>query len=115
MLALFLSSLDQVQVNAPQPEVRRNRLHQLARIRASLGAVAESVLLGLDLEQIAAASGSACASGTSEPSHVLLAMGLDEEAARSGLRLSVGRDTSEADVDRAVDILIKTTESTRAT
>ncbi len=59
----------------------------------------------LDLEGLAVSAGSACASGSLEPSHVLLAMGMDAEAARAGLRVSVGRDTTRAQCDRAVDIL----------
>ena len=62
----------------------------------------------LDLEGLEASAGSACASGSLEPSHVLLAMGLDRERARSGLRLSIGRTTSAEDVDSAVEILSRT-------
>ena len=61
----------------------------------------------LDLEGLEASAGSACASGSNEPSHVLRAMGLDEDAARSGLRMSFGWSTSERDVARAVEILQK--------
>jgi len=59
----------------------------------------------LDLAGLEASAGSACASGSLEPSHVLRAMGLDDEAARAGLRLSLGRTTTWADVRQAVDIL----------
>jgi cysteine desulfurase len=59
----------------------------------------------LDLEGLETSAGSACASGSLEPSHVLLAMGLGEERARAGLRLSFGRTTSVKDIHRAVDIL----------
>jgi cysteine desulfurase len=62
----------------------------------------------LDLEGLEASAGSACASGSLEPSHVLLAMGLDERAARAGLRLSLGRASTWEDVRQAVDILVKT-------
>jgi len=62
----------------------------------------------LDLAGLEASAGSACASGSLEPSHVLLAMGLDEERARAGLRLSVGRTTNEEDVRNAVEILRRT-------
>lgn len=62
----------------------------------------------LDLEGVEASAGSACASGSIEPSHVLLALGLDEGGARRGLRLSLGRDTGAADVDRLVEILCTT-------
>lgn len=65
----------------------------------------------LDLAGLEASAGSACASGSLEPSHVLRAMGLDDEAARAGLRLSLGRDTTWADLQQAVDILRTTRAS----
>ena len=62
----------------------------------------------LDLGGLEASAGSACASGSLEPSHVLLAMGVDDRHARSGLRLSIGRDTTPEDIQQAVDIVRKT-------
>ncbi len=59
----------------------------------------ESLLLNLDLRGIAASSGSACTSGSLDPSHVLLAMGLSHEIAHGSLRLTLGRENTEADVD----------------
>jgi cysteine desulfurase len=67
----------------------------------------------LDLEGLEVAAGSACASGSLEPSHVLRAMGLDDERARAGLRVSLGRTTTLADVRAAVDILRRTFSSAR--
>ncbi len=61
----------------------------------------------LDLEGIAVSSGSACASGSSEPSHVLLAMGRSVAEARSTLRLSLGHGVNEAQIDRVLEILPK--------
>jgi len=69
----------------------------------------------LDLEGLEVSAGSACASGSLEASHVLLALGLDEREARAGLRISIGRDTTLNDVRQAVDILRRTSASTRAT
>jgi cysteine desulfurase len=69
------------------------------------GASGESLLVLLDLAGIAVSLGSACAAGSAEPSHVLLAMGLDVDAARSGIRFSVGRGTTPADVDRVLHVL----------
>lgn len=69
----------------------------------------------LDLEGLLVGAGSACASGSLEPSHVLLAMGHDEAHARNALRLSFGRDTTSDDVRRAVDILRKLFATSRAT
>ena len=69
----------------------------------------------LDLEGLEVSAGSACASGSLEPSHVLRAMGLDDDAARAGLRVSLGRDTTTSDCRRAAEILCKLTSPTRAT
>jgi cysteine desulfurase len=65
----------------------------------------EDILLALDMAGIAASSGSACASGSLDPSHVLLAMGLSMEAARGSLRLTTGYATTDDDISRARDIL----------
>ncbi len=61
------------------------------------GVQGEPVLLGLDFQEIAASSGSACSSASVEPSHVLMAMGLSEEMAVGSVRLSLGRESTEAD------------------
>lgn len=62
----------------------------------------------LDLEGLQVSAGSACASGSLEPSHVLLAMGLDEDRARAGLRISLGRTTTLADVREGVESVRRT-------
>jgi cysteine desulfurase len=67
------------------------------------GVKAETAVIGFDLEGIAVSSGSACSSGKVRPSHVLEAMGLGPEIAQSGVRLSLGWSTSEADVDRCLE------------
>ena len=54
---------------------------------------------------MAVSLGSACAAGAAEPSHVLLAMGRDRDAARSGVRFSVGPSTTAADIDRVLELL----------
>lgn len=65
----------------------------------------ESLLLNLDLKGIAASSGSACTSGSLDPSHVLLAMGITHEIAHGSLRLSLGRENTEEDVDYCLEVL----------
>lgn len=65
----------------------------------------ESMLLNLDLEGICASTGSACSSSSLEPSHVLLAMGVPHEQAHGSLRFSLGRWTTEDEIERVLDVL----------
>jgi len=74
----------------------------------------ESMLLNLDMKGVAASSGSACTSGSLEPSHVLLAIGLPPEIAHGSLRLTLGKDNTEEDIDYVLDILPKIIEKLRA-
>jgi cysteine desulfurase len=70
-----------------------------------IGIDGEALLFNLDLAGIAVTSGSACTSGSMEPSHVLLAMGRDEETARATIRFSMGRSTTEEDIDYTIGVL----------
>lgn len=72
-----------------------------------------AVSLSLDLEGIACSVGSACTTGSTEVSHVLTAMGYPEEEARGALRLSLGRTTTEADIETACQIVPRTIASMR--
>ena len=63
----------------------------------------QMLLVGLDLDGVYVSAGSACTSGALEPSHVLQAMGVERAAAGATLRFSLGRTTTEADVDEAAD------------
>ena len=65
----------------------------------------ESMLLNLDLEGIAASTGSACSSSSLQPSHVLLAMGLSHELSHGSLRFTLGRETTEEEIERVSEIL----------
>ena len=70
------------------------------------GVEGEPILLGLDMAGIAASSGSACSSGSLEPSHVLLALGQSAEIARGSLRLTLGRDNTEDEVEYLLGVLV---------
>ncbi len=65
----------------------------------------ESLLIALDLEGIAVSSGSACSSGTLEPSHVLKAMGYPHQRTLNSIRFSLGSGTTEAEIDHVVEVL----------
>jgi cysteine desulfurase len=70
------------------------------------GVEGEAILLGLDMAGIAASSGSACSSGSLEPSHVLLALGQSAELARGSLRITLGKENTEAEVDYLLKVLV---------
>ena len=77
------------------------------------GCTFEGLLLGLDLEGIAVSSGSACAVGSLEPSHVLIAMGVSRELARAAVRFSLGRANTDADVEEILAAVTKVVKRLR--
>ena len=77
------------------------------------GIEGEPILLGLDMAGIAASSGSACSSGSLEPSHVLLALGQSAEVARGSLRLTLGRDNTEEEVEYLMGVLVELVQRLR--
>jgi cysteine desulfurase len=79
------------------------RLPNITHLRIS-GVEAEALVLLADEAGLAISAGASCASGALQPSHVLLAMGCPEDAARSGVRISLGTGTSEAEVDRVAEV-----------
>ena len=74
---------------------------------------AESLLIALDLEGIAVSTGSACSSGTLEPSHVLKAMGLPSHRTQSSLRFSLGMLSTQDEVDRVIEVLPRLVQKLR--
>ena len=78
------------------------------------GVEAEALLIALDLEGIAVSTGSACSSGTLEPSHVLRAMGLTPRRAQSSIRFSLGLGNTDDEVQRVVDVLPPLVDKLRA-
>jgi len=78
------------------------------------GVEGEPILMGLDFAGICASSGSACSSASVEPSHVLLAIGRSAEDAQGTLRITLGRDNSEEDIDYLLDVLPNLVNKLRA-
>ena len=77
------------------------------------GASGEGLMMGLDLAGIAVSTGSACAAGSVEPSHVLLAVGCDEADAKSAIRFSAGKDTTEEGIESVIQRLPRIVERVR--
>jgi len=73
----------------------------------------EGLLIHLDMQGVAVSSGSACSSGTMEPSPVIQALGRNDELARGSIRFSFGKDNTEEDVDYVLDVLTRAVESLR--
>lgn len=94
--------IDDISLNGTEPGAGRlsNNLNITVK-----GVQGETVLLSLDMMGVEASAGSACTTGNAEPSHVLLAMGLDEESARASLRLTVGRGNNMEEMERAAEAL----------
>lgn len=74
----------------------------------------EGLLINLDIQGIAVSTGSACSSGTLEPSPVIRALGVDDEIARGSIRFSFGKGNTEADVDYTIAVLVQAVERLRA-
>ncbi len=105
----ILGTIPDVRLNGP----RTNRLP--GNVNVSVRYIeGESLLLRLDLNGIAASSGSACTSGSLDPSHVLLAIGLPHEIAHGSLRLSLSQDNTKEDVDEVLKVLPGIVENLRA-
>jgi cysteine desulfurase len=106
---MLLNSLASVRVNGD----RSRRVPNTTNL-AFTAAGGEALVIALDLQGVACSTGAACSSGAVEPSHVLLAIGLSPDEARSSLRFSLGRTTTAAEIDRAADIIPPTVERLRA-
>ena len=74
----------------------------------------EGLLINLDLQGVAVSTGSACSSGTLEPSPVIRALGVDDEIARGSIRFSFGKENTDADIDYVIDALVQAVERLRA-
>lgn len=101
LIAGILSTIPDSRLNGPCDE---RRLANNVNV-AFAGVEGESLIIALDLAGIAASSGSACTTGATEPSHVLRAIGVREAQINGSLRLTVGRDTTTAEIDTVLALL----------
>jgi cysteine desulfurase len=99
----------------PQVQINGDARHRLPNISnlSFAGLDGESLLIALDLKGIAVSTGSACASGSLEPSHVLMALGLSRQEVRGSLRVSLSAYTTREEIDLAADALQEITKRLR--
>ena len=107
--AALLERIPRAHVNGD----RKHRVPNTLNLTFS-GAGGEAMMISLDLQGIACSTGAACSSGSTEPSHVLIAAGLSYDDARSSLRLSLGRPTTEAEIEYAIEKIPAVVERLRA-
>jgi cysteine desulfurase len=114
-LGVLRARLDEALAHIPGARVLGRDASRVASTTAAVfpGVDGDAVLQGLDLEGIAASSGSACSSGSLEPSHVLVAMGVPKHEALSAVRFSMGFGTTAEDVDRVVAVLPRVVSAAR--
>ena len=107
MTALRDKLIEGIMARIPDVKLNGHRTNRLPNnVNVSVRYVeGEALLLRLDLAGVAGSSGSACTSGSLDPSHVLLAIGLPHEIAHGSLRLTLGNETTEADIDYVLDKL----------
>jgi cysteine desulfurase len=108
--------LDGLTAAIPESQITGHRTKRLPNNASIIARYVEgeAMLLRLDAQGIAASSGSACTSGSLDPSHVLLAMGIPVAFAHGSLRFSLGRGTTEAEIDRVIAVLPGIVETLRA-
>ncbi|MBR1757158.1 MAG: cysteine desulfurase [Lachnospiraceae bacterium] len=109
MISRLLEEIPDIRINGS----RKDRLPGNVNVTIQ-GVSAETLLVLLDLAGICASAGSACAAGSIDPSHVLLAMGLTKEEAKSTIRLSMGAETTEEEIEKTCDILRDLVQKLRA-
>ena len=93
--------------------------HPRKRLPGHLSVIAretdgDAVVMNLDLIGIAASTGSACTTGSTEPSHVLTALGYPDEEARGSLRMTLGRTTTDEEIERAAELIPQTIANMRS-
>jgi cysteine desulfurase len=110
------AAIPDLRLNGPGLDSESSAPHKIANTLNLTfpGVLGESMLIALDLEGVEVSMGSACAAGAVEPSHVLLAMGLGRDEARSSLRLSLGWSTTADEIERAAEIIARVWRRVRA-
>lgn len=108
--------IDGIEATIPEVKLNGHRTKRLPNnVNFSIKYIeGESILLMLDMAGIAASSGSACTSGSLDPSHVLLALGLTHEVAHGSVRMTLGDDTTDEDIDYVLETLPKVAHRLRA-
>lgn len=97
----------EILARVPETQVIGDPAHRVANT-TNIGFIrleADAIVISLSEQGVCVSAGSACSSGSLEPSHVLMAMGLDERVAHGGIRFSLSKYTTEAEIDRALEIL----------
>jgi cysteine desulfurase len=115
-LAALRDKLDDAITDLPNVELTG---HPKKRLPGHLSLIArdvdgEALISNLDMAGISASTGSACTTGSTEPSHVLTALGYPEEETRGSLRLTLGRTTTEAEIDQAIEVVPEVINRLRA-
>ena len=107
--------LEGIEAGVPGALLNGDRQHRLpANVNVCLGDVqGETLLLELEMEGVYASSGSACHAGSQDPSHVLLAIGRSPEVAHTAVRLTLGAPTTEAEIDRVLEVLPRAVDRVR--
>ena len=106
--AQLLGRLSEIRINACEA----GRLPNTSNITFH-GVSAEALVIALDMREMAVSTGAACSSGSLEPSHVLLAMGLSRDEARSSIRFSFGRDNNAAEIAALADAVVDSVHKLR--
>ena len=104
----FLRNIPNIRINGEPEKVLPNTLDV-----SFPGAEGEAILLHLDLKGISVSTGSACASGSLEPSHVLMATGLGAELAHGSIRFSMGKQTTKSEVEYVASVMPEIIETLR--
>ncbi len=99
----ILGRLDNVRINGDP----KQRVYNISNI-SFMNIEGESILLRLDMHGIAVSTGSACSTGSLEPSYVITALQVDPETAHSSIRFSLGRETTQADIDATIEAVCET-------